>query len=149
MRKPKRQVPEAYRYTTVSAHASRDAIERRLLNYGAEGIMWQSLRTPEQAELQLRFAHRKRTYLFSVKLGQDPQDERQRMRALYWGIKAMVDQAEFGILRLEDLLLAYTQVMLPDGLSTTVANLVQEDLARQAVPSLTTSRPALPARSET
>lgn len=143
----RRQVPEAYRNTSVPAHRSRDEIERLLLRYGASGVAWQSVRTPDQAAVAVRFRRADRVYRFQVNLGADDRDERQRMRALYWGLKAMLEQAEFGILTFEDVFLAYSELALPDGSTTTVGEVIQGQLARQEMPSLETGLRALPARA--
>lgn len=143
----RRQVPEAYRNTSVSAHRSRDEIERLLLRYGAIGVAWQSLRTQDSAHLGLRFRRGDRVYRLQVALGDDERDHRQRMRALYWGLKAMLEQAEFGILTFEDVFLAYSEIAMPDGRSTTVGEVIRGQLDRYEVPSLDAAMRALPAPS--
>jgi hypothetical protein len=149
MRPPtKRDIPEAYRNTAVPAHRSREEIERLLFRYGATDVAWQSVRSAEQAGMAVRFRRGARVYRLRVDLGAAPQEERQRMRALYWGMKAMLEQAEFGILTFEDVFLAYSELMLPSGQVATVGEVIQGQLERQEMPSLEAPMRALPAPRE-
>jgi len=145
MKAAARQTPEAYRNTSVSAHRTRDEIERVLLRYGADGVAWHSVRSPQGAAVAVRFRRADRVYRFHLDMGTDARDERQRMRALYWGLKAMLEQAEFGILAFQDVFLAFSEVALPDGRTATVGEIIQGQLARQQVPSLEAGLRALPA----
>jgi len=145
----RRPIPEAYRNTPVPAHRSRDEIEQHLLRYGATAVAWQSIRAADQAVLALRFRRGDRVYRFQVNLGEQPQDERQRMRALYWGLKAMLEQAEFGILKFEDVFLAYSELALPGGRTATVGELIEHQVAQGKPPDLTAALRALPARTGT
>ena len=145
--KKKLQIPAPYRQTPVPAHRSREEIERILLDYGADGVAWQSLRTQQGAAMVLRFRKDDRVYRFQVDLGADARDERQRLRALRHYLKTMMEQAVFGILKMEDVFLAFSEIALPNGATTTVSELVQGQLASHQVPDLVAGLRALPART--
>jgi len=152
MMRPKRAVPEAYRHTTVPANQTRQHIEDMLMQAGAGGVAWQSARTPTTLLMALRFAYRERTYRFNLSLvGTDAktdkdraQDERQRMRALYHGLKAMLNQDAFGIIRFEDAAVTWAEVALPKGGTTTVGEVIRDQLEQCRFPSLAAVLPALP-----
>ena len=155
MRQKKRQVPEAYRSTPVPAGQSRQQIEDLLMRAGAEGVVWQVGRTTTTGQMQLRFSYRKRVYRFSIPLfapdaqtdRDRAQDERQRMRALLWSLKAMIEQDQFGLIRFEDAAVAWAELALPAGGTTTVGEVIHQQIERCAMPNLDAAMRALPARS--
>ena len=132
----KKTVPDAYKNTRVSTHKSRDEIEGVLLKYDCDAVMWQGGRVDGEAAMAIRFRRQDRVYRFEVDLGDDQQEERQRMRALYWGLKTMLEQAAFGILKFEDVFLAYSEVALPDGSTTTVGEVLGPQLTRHELPDM-------------
>jgi hypothetical protein len=137
MNRPRKTpVPTAYRDTSVPASRTRDAIAERLRKVGASATAWEFAQNADRHVMRLRFQLRDRVYRFAIDLGSDARDERQRMRALWWCIKTACEQDEFGIFRMETLLLAMTEVMLPDGSHLTVEDLVGEQLAAARVPTL-------------
>lgn len=141
-------VPGAYRYTTVPVGRTRDEIDRCLQRYGGDAISWQDLWTTGKGKgILLRFQVTNRVYRVALELSDDPQLQRQRMRALFNLIKSTMEQAAFGILRLEDLLLAYTEVGDGRGRATTVAEAIKGQIEQHLVPSLTAGLKALPAKA--
>jgi len=141
----------AYQHTIVSANRSRDEIEKLLLAFGADGVAWQSVRTQTEAAMVLRFKLAARVYRFQVHLGDSPKEEWRLMRVLWHGIKALLTQAEAGVLCIEDLLMAYSELALPDGSTATVGEVIKAQLSRHEVPDLSAGLKMLPApkREET
>jgi len=138
----------AYQGSTVPAGHTRDQIEKILLKYGADAVGWQSARGKDEAVMILRFKFHDRMYRFQLHLGETEQDERRLMRVLFHGIKALLTEAEAGVLMLEDLLMAYSEVALPDGSSATVGDVIRGQLSQQKIPDLMAGLRALPARSK-
>ena len=130
------KAPEAYRNTRVPITKSQEAIETLLLRYEADGVAFQSVRGPDRVAVGLRFRMRKKVYRLQVELGADPQEQRQRMRALYWGLKGIIEQGVFGIIRLEEALLAFAEFALPDGSTVTVGETILPQLEKAEPPSL-------------
>jgi len=141
----KRYVPEAYKSTTVSANRTRDQIEQILVRYGANKTLWQSANDEGQRAMALRFVLRGRSYRLTLGLGDTPQEERQRMRALYWHLKHLMEQDAFGIIRVEESLLAAEEVQVPGTNTTlTVGEMVRPQLDGRQLPSLDAALRALP-----
>lgn len=155
-RRAARQTPSAFRGTQVAAHKSREDIEIRLVNAGAEAVQWQSVRDATAAQMLLRFKFRGRVYRFRLPLFDAEaqteearrRDERQRLRALHWSIKAMLDAEDFGMLKFEDLALAFAEVALPEaGQTITVGEVINAQLDAARLPDLTASLRALSGRT--
>jgi len=146
--KPK---PLAYAGTSVPVMTTQQAIQDLLLRYGSTKIAWQSLVTQDGSWVQLRFERGDRVYRIDAPLGTDPAENRQHMRALYWGLKSTLEMAEFGIFKFEQVFLSFTELMLPDGSGTrTVGEAVEAQIGAHRVPSLTQGMnvKALPAPGE-
>ena len=115
---------------------SQEAVENLLLHYKADGVAFQTVRGQNRVAVGLRFRMQQKVYRLQVELGSDPQGQRQRMRALYWGLKGIIEQGVFGIIRLEEALLAFAEFTMPDGSTATVGETILPQLADAAPPSL-------------
>lgn len=95
--------------TKVPIERSRDEIERVLKRYGADQFMygWR-----DGAAL-IAFRAQGRQIRFVLPTPDDPQEARQRWRALVLVIKAKLEAVESGIVTFEDEFLAH--IVLPDG----------------------------------
>jgi len=70
-------------------------------------------RRGDEAIAEIGFGYRERMYRIRLRLGTDPKDHRQRMRVLFWYVKAMLEAVAFGVVPAEEALLPYAE--LPDG----------------------------------
>lgn len=95
--------------TTVPVARSRDEIERVLSRYGADAFAygWDTGRSVISFRAHGRFIR------FAMDVPPEPQEERQRWRALLLVIKAKLEAVESGITTFEEEFLAH--VVLPDN----------------------------------
>lgn len=137
--------PAAFRDTTVPASRTREELTKTLARYGADSFSEQTVRDGERGAYVIRFRRDNRVYRLMIDLGTTPRDERQRMRALYWSLKGMLDAAVFGLLKFEDVLLGYTELPAPGGGTITVGEQIQAQIDAHELPSLTAPVRMLPA----
>ena len=99
--------------TKVPVDRSRTEIERTLARYGADafGYGWDAGRAA------ISFRANGRHVRFTMPVGDDPQDERRRWRALVLVVKAKLEAVESGITTFEDEFLAH--IVLPDNRTVT------------------------------
>lgn len=107
---------KSYANTNVSAGQTREQIEHLLLKVGATGFRWSSqlvsgdryATTPghEQLEALLNWNEKKIAFRLQVDYTSEPQ-RKQRLRALYWYLKAKLEAIQFGLVDLEREFLPY------------------------------------------
>ena len=95
--------------TKVAVDASRLEIERTLTRYGASSFAYAS--KPDSAAIMFEAGGRR--IRISMSLPTDPQEARQRWRALLVVIKAKLESVESGIETLEEAFFA--NIVMPDG----------------------------------
>ena len=97
---------QSYINTNVSAGQTKEQIERLLLQVGAVGFRWSSYQGRDTLEAGLELEARRIAFRLSVEYDGDKQ-RKQRLRALYWYLKAKVEAIQFGIVDLEQEFLPY------------------------------------------
>ena len=95
--------------TKVPVAQSRTEIERTLKRYEADGFMYGEAGGQAMVAFQMRGRHIK----FTIDVPDNPQEERQRWRALLLAIKSKLESVESGIEIFEDAFMA--QIVLPNG----------------------------------
>ncbi len=102
--------PTTYEGTEVPVYRSRDQIEELLMKVGARGFRWGRL-VGEREELEAMIAIDGRSLAFRLSVNYTTDKEhRQRMRALYWYLKAKIEAILFGLVDLEQEFLPYLLV---------------------------------------
>lgn len=112
--------PKSYRGTSVPVDRSAAHIEALLTEFGAEATSLTKMRRGEQARVELRFIYHGIMYVIGVPLGEQPQEHRQRMRALVWFTKATLEAVVFGLLSAEEALLPFAEIRGASGHRTTI-----------------------------
>lgn len=139
--------PSAYKDTTVPAYQTREQIRDLLRKHGASGIAWQDVEVPDRREIMVRFQIGDRVVRVKAGMGESKAEQRQRMRALYWWLKTLLEQAQFGMLCFDELFLAHLEVAIPDGRVATVGEIVQPQMGEFETPDMTSMLRMLPERS--
>ncbi len=107
---------KSYAATSVSPGKTKEQIEGLLLRVDATGFRWSSqvasgdsyTGTPgyEQLEAMLKWDSKTIGFRLQVDYTNEPQ-RRQRLRALYWYLKAKIEAIQFGLVDLEREFLPY------------------------------------------
>ena len=114
---------KSYAYTRVAPGKSKEQIEALLVRVGAVGFRWVS-RIGESEILEAGLEWNGKQLAFRLQVSFASEDERkQKLRALYWYLKAKVEAIEFGLVDLE-------QEFLP-ALITSSGETVYEHLGGQ------------------
>lgn len=99
----------SYANTSVAPGRSKEQIEDLLIRVGAVGFRWSSRTTlpgEEVLEAGLEWNGREIAFRLNVTY-EDDQQRKQRLRALYWYLKAKVEAIMFGLVDLEREFLPY------------------------------------------
>lgn len=92
---------KSYANTQVAPGKSKQQIEDLLVRLGAVGFRWISrIGSDEVLEAGLEWNGRELAFRLSVTF-EDERQRKQRLRALYWYLKAKVEAIEFGLVDLE------------------------------------------------
>ena len=141
--------PESYRDTQVPVQRSVGHIESVLAQFGAEATSVAIARRGEEALAEVRFLYDRRSYSVKLDLGEDPRDHRQRMRMLFWLVKASLEAVLFGVVSAEEALLPYAEISAGGGGRTTVGRVLlgvgAEQLPRLTPDGLIATLRGLPA----
>ncbi len=100
---------QSYAQTQVAAGKTKDQIEELLTRVGAVGFRWASrtvLPGEDILEAGLECNGRQLAFRLAVRY-EDDRERKQRLRALYWYLKAKVEAIQFGIIDLEQEFLPY------------------------------------------
>ncbi len=108
---------KSYANTSVSAGRTKEAIEELLHRVGALGFQWDSgiplLKASEnacgfeQVSALIEWHGRRMGFRLRIEYANSDQERRQRLRALYWYLKAKIEAIEFGIVDLEQEFMPY------------------------------------------
>lgn len=96
----------SYATTTVPAHKSRQQAETLLKAVGADGFVWGSFQGVERMEASLVWKDRRVSFRLIVNYKTD-KERNQKLRALYWYLKAKIEAIQFGLVDLEQEFLPY------------------------------------------
>jgi hypothetical protein len=105
----------SYANTSVTPARSKEQIEELLIKVGAVGFRWSSRTTlpgEEILEAGLEWNGREVAFRLTVTY-EDDRERKQRLRALYWYLKAKVEAIMFGLVDLEREFLPY--LLTADG----------------------------------
>jgi hypothetical protein len=100
---------QSYAKTPVSSSRTKEQIEALLDRIGAVGFRWSSrtvLPGRETLEAGLEWNGREIAFRLVVNF-EDDQQRKQRLRALYWYLKAKVEAIQFGLVDLEQEFMPY------------------------------------------
>lgn len=151
--KLKREPP--YRDTKVPYERTKAQIERLLTDYGVEGVQWTTYKGEEDLKFIVSAEVKgvKRELLIQVRPPQmfvrrrirgrgivTMPNRNQAYRLLFYWIKSKLESVIFGLSTIEQEFLSQITVALPDG-STTVGDIMQEYIARDALKALPTPEP--------
>lgn len=96
-----RESLKSYASTNVAPGKTKEQIEELLIRVGAVGFRWVSrIGSDEVLEAGLMWKDRELAFRLSVSF-EDEQERKQKLRALYWYLKAKVEAIEFGLVDLE------------------------------------------------
>jgi len=100
---------KSYAQTSVSPGQSRDHIQRLLEAVGAKGFCWtSSVGYPGFEKLEAGLEWQERPIAFRLEVDfEDERQHKQKMRALYWYLKAKVEAIQFGLVDMEREFLPY------------------------------------------
>lgn len=115
------KTPKSYRDTEVPVNRTVNGLERLLQEFGCESRAVTTAHHDGEALVAAEFSYRKRLYRIRLSLGRDPKAQRQRMRMLYWYVKALLEAVLFGVVSAEEALLPYAAISDGQGGVTTVA----------------------------
>lgn len=120
------RTPKSYRETDVPVQRSIGHIEGLLEQFGCEPTSVEIVRVRGSAICRIRFGYAApgsgdRSYAITLGLGDDPKDHRQRMRMLFWYIKATLEADRFGVVSIEEAMLPFAEITDGSGQRTTVA----------------------------
>ena len=103
---------KSYALTSVPPGQSRDHIQKLLEVVGAKGFRWSSsVGYPGHEMLEAALEVEKRLIAFRLQVNfADQREHKQKMRALYWYLKAKVEAIQFGLVDLEREFLPYLLV---------------------------------------
>ena len=97
---------QSYASTNISAGQTREHIEALLAKVGAIGFRWSSFESKDTLEAGLEWQGRRIAFRLMVEYADDRQ-RKQKMRALFWYLKAKVEAIQFGLVDLEHEFLPY------------------------------------------
>lgn len=103
---------KSYSDTTVSPGRSKEQIEGLLLKVDATGFRWStqlaSSSGPGYERLEAALDWNEKQIAFRLEVDyEDERQKRQRLRALYWYLKAKIEAIQFGLVDLEREFLPY------------------------------------------
>ena len=100
---------ESYAQTAVPPGRSKEQIEELLQRVGAVGFRWSSrtaMPGEEILEAGLKWGGKELGFRMTVAY-EDDRQRKQRLRALYWYMKAKIEAFQFGLVELEQEFLPY------------------------------------------
>ena len=97
---------QSYINTNVTPGATKEQVDKLLAKIGAVGFQWSSMGNRETLEALLEWNGKKIAFRLHVDY-EDEQERKQRLRALYWYLKAKVEAIQFGLVDLEREFLPY------------------------------------------
>ncbi len=103
---------QSYANTAVPSHRSKEQVEELLKKVGAVGFRWSSFGEQETLEAGLEWDGGKMAFRLVVNY-EDDREHKQKLRALYWYLKAKVEAIQFGLVDLEQEFLPY--MLTPSG----------------------------------
>ncbi|KKL96005.1 hypothetical protein LCGC14_1848800 [marine sediment metagenome] len=103
---------QSYANTAVPSHRSKEQVEELLKKVGAVGFRWSSFGGQETLEAGLEWNDGKIAFRLVVNY-EDDRQRKQKLRALYWYLKAKVEAIQFGLVDLEQEFLPY--MLTPSG----------------------------------
>ena len=107
-----RSALKSYANTVVAPHKSKEQVEGLLLRIGAVGFRWSSFQGRETLEAGLEWEGGQTAFRLVVDY-EDERERKQKLRALYWYLKAKVEAIQFGLVDLEQEFLPY--MLTPSG----------------------------------
>ena len=96
----------SYSNTSVTPGATKEQVDKLLAKIGAVGFRWSSMANRETLEAFLEWNGKKIGFRLHVDY-EDERERKQRLRALYWYLKAKVEAIQFGLVDLEREFLPY------------------------------------------
>ncbi len=125
---------QSYASTAVTPGRTKEQIEDLLQHVGAVGFRWSSRTTlPGEEILEAGLEWNGRELAFRLKVAfEDDRQRKQRLRALYWYLKAKVEAIQFGLVDLEQEFLPY---LLTHTGETIFDSLGGQDMKLLAAPS--------------
>ena len=118
------KTPDSYRDTDVPVLRSQANIESVLRQFGAEATAVSTVRRGDEAIGEVAFVHGGQTYRLRLAMGDKPQEHRQRMRVLFWYVKATLEAVTFGVVSLREAMLPYAEIADGYGGRTTVGKVL-------------------------
>ena len=103
---------QSYVNTAVPPHKSKEQVEELLQRVGAVGFRWSSFQGRETLEAGLEWGGGRLAFRLQVDY-EDDRERKQKLRALYWYLKAKVEAIQFGLVDLEQEFLPY--MLTPSG----------------------------------
>ena len=97
---------KSYASTSVTAGRTKEQVDELLTKIGAVGFQWSSMGNRETLEALLEWNGKKIAFRLHVDY-EDERERKQRLRALYWYLKAKVEAIQFGLVDLEREFLPY------------------------------------------
>ena len=97
---------QSYINTSVPPGTSKDNIETLLQRVGADAFRWSSMAGHETLEASLQWEGRRAAFRLSIDYENDKQ-RKQKLRALFWYLKAKIEAIQFGLVDLEHEFLPY------------------------------------------
>ena len=163
-----------YESTTVPIERSKTAIEKLLMDYGAEGVRMTTMRNgtvsvefileTEANGVRRRFFCRVDTPVIERKhqeMVKEPgryfpekktvteRDPRAELRMVYWYLKALTEAATYGLMSAERTFFSHILFALPDGSQSTAGELAEQAIGDGRAPTVPgfgeATRPALAA----
>ena len=99
----------SYKSTSVPPYKTREDIEGLLIRVEAQGFRWSNNFKAEILEAALHWQGKTLAFRLTVAFDSD-KARAQRLRALYWYLKAKIEAIQFGIVDLEQEFLPYLLV---------------------------------------
>lgn len=97
---------QSYVNTAVPPHKSKEQVEELLQRVGAVGFRWSSFQGRETLEAGLEWEGITMAFRLVVNY-EDDRERKQKLRALFWYLKAKVEAIQFGLVDLEQEFLPY------------------------------------------
>ncbi len=97
---------QSYINTPVAPGKTKDDIETLLQRVGAVGFRWSTFQGRDTLEAGLEWQERNVAFRLTVDY-EDERQRKQRLRALYWYLKAKIEAIQFGLVDLEREFLPY------------------------------------------
>lgn len=101
-----RESLQSYINTSVTPGKTRDEVEKLLKRVGADSFRWSSFQGEETLEALLSWKDQRLGFRLSAKYTTD-RERQQKLRALYWYLKAKIEAIQFGLVDLEQEFLPY------------------------------------------